>query len=708
MKVAPTTGGTPTTDATACPGAPAPTSESSFTRRLSGLTGMSELEWYVALRRPILVLVFVFHGLSSLNFGVLALLLLTATPYETQCFRLFYPRVCGVIYTLVACLHLSPFVRPLLPSLPAHIHASTHLFGIRHRHLWYRCLAKLSIPPHIGPVVVRTFRVLCQTWVAYDMARLLVDRQAAGAYAFILVVNCLATSWMVLLKYTGLQKTMLFFFQSFLAFLLSSGFPLFAFIFPVLHYKFENSGNAAHDLAWLTRTMSSTHFLVISQPYQLVLNVGLSGLNYVALQNVATRLTGGRRHRRPGPTSLSIHPHGGGQHHSTVMYSSAWSSRLSISHPAAPRSNTTRKWSSRLSVAARVSSQRFSDGMHTIVTGIHQLQIDHEHRRFLRLIFALDLTWSVVVFAVSVSAQYFRTPCPPHCVLDSAPWFSTSCNCLYARVDCRATISSIDAISALDANTLGTNVVMLHTRYCDLPHGLPATVLAPYQSIYGLVLEFTGMQDWDIAGTDLPDSLMLVEIRYSHLTSVPLVLQSPGPLWNALFLVGAPVGDIPPSIFQRWANLSSLWLSETNMTTFPPAILHMPWLDTLAVDGNHLTTIPDGLETLPYLTTLYLDRNNISTFPTTLVQTKPSLQVFLNQNPITAIPPSLVTWLGQNVDVASTPFCSMPPGATAPAAACTPDCSPACARPHWGNYLCDVGCNTTVCAFDNGDCTDDP
>ncbi|RHY31549.1 hypothetical protein DYB32_003419 [Aphanomyces invadans] len=577
-------------ESTAPPLLSSPTLSAITVRRFSGLSGLSELEWYGALRGPIIFLVYLFHGLSSLNFTVLGLLHMTATPFETRSLHLYHPKSCGVVYSFVAALHVFPFVRHVVPSREFRIHSLHRLTSLRKFPLLYRLhprwVARMELPPYVGPILVRLMRVLFHTWIAYDMAARLVDGRSAHIYALILIGNGLATSWIVFIKHTGLQKTLFAFLQSFLAFLLSSGFPLFAFVVPIVRYRVEGTGVEPHDFRWLATTLASTRFLVITYPHQLVLNVSLSVLNYMALQHVASRL--GPKSRRSGVSS-----HGR-------------SSSRQVHH------SNSGLGSSRVSIAAKMTSFRLSGNMQSIVHGLHQIRVDHENRRLLRLVFVVDLAWSMLVLVLTMLSEYTQRQCPPHCVLQSKPWFTTACNCIYARVDCNATHQDLDDV--IHPDLLGANLLYLHTRHCELPHGVSLTVLAPFPFLYGLQLEFTGMTDWNVPSSSLSPSIMMVLIRYSQLREVPLVLQTPWPTLHTLILVGAPIQRVPPHVWQHWGALSSLWLSHTRLEQFPLEVLSIHTLETLALDSNHLSSIPPGLESLPYLSKLYLASTTSPTF----------------------------------------------------------------------------------------------
>ncbi|KAF0720132.1 Aste57867_544 [Aphanomyces stellatus] len=671
-------------------------SATSRSRSHRSLETLVELEWFRTTRRPILFLVYLFHGLSSLNFAIIAIIMLRASPVEAKSISLYHQNISGGVYIAVAFLHATPLLatcccccchRPTKPRVSALANGPTDWmasFPLPPQPFAGRGTSWATFPPHASLLAGRVIRMICQTWAAFDMARRFTDTRTSFAYSMIVVFSCLLTSWTLLLKCTPHQAALLNFLQSVLAFFVSSGVPLLAIVVPIVTYFFSGTAqNEPHDYVWLGRTVSSTRIIVVTQPHQLVLNVTLSALNFVALRHVAAQLQSNH------PSSVAPQP------------------LVSSNAPQPPMATTPPRWASVPAAQATRHDSTQTRVLKTVnailTTGIQQLRVDHEHKRFLRFVFAVDFIWSLTIFGLSTSAHAFRSPCPAHCILESAPWFTNTCNCIYARVDCNAT--SQDPASALTADLLGPNLLILHTRQCHLPHGLAASVFAPFQSLYAFDLEFTAMEDWDMPSSDLPASLLIVQIRYSQLKFVPLVLHNASSSWSTLYLTGAPIGDIPPWILDNWANLGSLWLSETNMTFIPPTILHMPYLETLAVDGNNLSSIPPELASRLYLRNLYLDRNNIATFPTALVLANPSVRLSLNHNPIQDIPSSVWPRLGPLVDVASTPFCSISTSAhQLGASVCALDCATTCSRSHRGNYLCDLSCNTTECGYDGGDC----
>ncbi|KDO23360.1 hypothetical protein SPRG_11452 [Saprolegnia parasitica CBS 223.65] len=334
-------------------------------------------------------------------------------------------------------------------------------------------------------------------------------------------------------------------------------------------------------------------------------------------------------------------------------------------------------------------------------SGWRAFTLEQRHGRLLQLVLALNVLWGLAVAVTSVRALYLRSPCPAYCVYASAPWFTTECNCIYALLNCRDVgIEADDSIDDRFASSIvGPNLVFLHVQRCAVPNGLALETISQFQSLHSLKLEVTQLVRWDVIGTSLPSSLMLLDVRYSRLSSVPRIMRSMPPSVRWLFFVGHPqLTDISSDVYANWTNLLSLWLGENALSHVRPTdIAQLTLLQIVDLSNNQIAAIPEAeFGDLPMLRTLYLHNNAIRVFPSTLLQAKPNLVLTLNHNPITTIADTV----GLSVHIASTPFCT----ATTASSACYDDCAPSCGRLFVGNYLCDRSCNTTACAFDGGDC----
>ncbi|KAF0720126.1 Aste57867_538 [Aphanomyces stellatus] len=635
---------------------------------------------FPVFKRIILTAVNLLHILSSLYFVSLGYLLVHLTPFEAKGMQVYSPQTSGAIYFVVALVHISPLLhcrrfmsrllaarrrrRRLYPRpVPSHQSRTSpslrNLVAVTHRR---------PLPANVYMALAHLLELMSETWIAAQMARHLAQRHIAFAYAMVLVSNALVMTWVLLLRESGLKKTLTSFLDSCLSFLLSAGIPLFQFILPLAMTK-----HSANDLDWLAHQLAATRTLFFWTPLQPLLVAAPSLLTYVTLRKVEKRV----RKVKWKPTSRR----------SVSSTSSFFPSLQPLSIESIKR--RTRR---------SLEGSAILRSMHSMVATTKQtFTLHQDHSKLLKASVVVSVVWGLAVLVVAILAEFYREPCPPGCIYDSAPWFTHACNCIYFRWTC--TDSDIDIEARLAANPLGPNLLLLHLLRCNLSRGLHNHTLAPYQALYGIRIEFSAMTEWNMPSSMLPESLNVADIRYSQLNHVPLVLRNPGPNLVALSIVGAPLGNIPPHVFVQWSHLHSLRLSATQLSEMPH-VVEMSNLQVLALDANNISMIEPGLAALPQLNWIYLESNQITTFPMDLVTAKPSLHLYLNHNPITIIPENWALKLGLAIDVASTPYCND----TIVGVACQQDCSTSCSRAHWGDALCDLSCNSTECNFDNGDC----
>ncbi|KAF0720130.1 Aste57867_542 [Aphanomyces stellatus] len=629
------------------------------------------------LHRPTLVLVAVhlMHLFSSLYFFCLGYIMINLTPFDAKAFQAYAPKSSALLYFVVALVHVSPVV----PCLPLRRLPSIHFFDQSRTAVtpltrasslsslsWPMFARRVAaMPTNVSMALGHLVELFSETWIAAQMARHLVQRNVAFFYVIVLVVNAIFTSWILLFRSSKLKTTLLGLFDSFLSFLLAAGIPLFEFILPFVFFVVGGTGNEAHDYAWLARSVTSSRTIIVWSPIQPIMVVIPSLLNYIALCDVSRCL---RKHATPRSTRVQLVP---------------WVVKVPTKAVAADTSRPV--FDGSLSSVVKIGKQAFNS---------HQ-----EYGKWLQIVIGISTLWGLAILVVAIAAEFYRDACPVGCVYDSAPWLTTACNCIYFRWTCGPNDTDVSVEARVNSSRLGPNLLFLHIQNCAFPSGLQPTTLVQYQRLYGLHIEMSEMAEWNAPSSALPNSLIVFQIRYSQLRQVPQVLHNPGPNLVAIYLVGAPLGNIPHDILANWSHLNSLWLSSSNMTEIPPGVLQMQDLELLAVDSNNISTLPSGLQQMAQLNWLYAESNQISVFPTDLVVAKPGIVLYLNHNPISTIPDSLVPKLGTIIDVASTPFCSSQSGVV-----CSPDCSDICSRPMRGNFLCDLPCNTSACNYDNGDC----
>ncbi|RHY25222.1 hypothetical protein DYB32_008452, partial [Aphanomyces invadans] len=632
------------------------------------------LGWFQWL---VLTVVYSLHGMSTMYFLSVAYLMINLTPFEATVMRAYAPRPSSILFLGMAFLHLTPFLLPLRRPATSAISVLLCKRSARIKSLAAHdgknpsnSTLQLRIPPNVSMAIGHFFEIVSETWIAAQMAQRLVDRHVSFLYAMVLASNCLITTWALLFRSSGLKRALIGLLDACLSFLLSAGIPLFLFLIPLVEYKFYGSGNESHNFVWLARSVTSVRTLIVWSPIQPVMVVVPSIMNYIALRAATKRVR----------STASIHNVRVGNLHSGQ----------SLSAPTASLDGSmTGRGSKRASVQAYLAG------------GTQAFSWHQDHARILVGVIVLSILWGLAVLVVAIAAEFYREPCPPGCVLDSAPWFSRSCNCIYFRWTCNAT-NYHDVVDAkLNASQIGPNLLFLHIQKCSLRHGLAADTVSQFQSMYGFHFEQTGMVEWNMPSSAIPSSVVLAMIRYSALDHVPLALQNPGANLRSIFIVGASLRAIPAHIFANWQHLNSLWLTSTNLTEFPPQILQMDGLEVLALDSNHISTLPPDLHKLPLLNWLYLESNNISVFPDALVTARTGVYLYLNYNPIDFIADDVVAQLDPwYVDISSTVFCQqrqLP-------SLCREGCSNTCSPLDQTNHFCDPQCNSTECRFDNGDC----
>ncbi|EQC27558.1 hypothetical protein SDRG_14614 [Saprolegnia diclina VS20] len=610
---------------------------SSALRRLSRFATSMDLEvkWGARFRRPLLVWVYVQHLMTFVYFGLLGAMHLTLDLGMRVAMRSYASGPSGALLVLTGVLHCWPFLPLRVQQRCARACARQ---GHRTHSRWW---PKSLVPSTNVQIALGHFvAISCETYTAYDMSCRIVNPHLAGLYASLLVLNCVCTTWLLFLRDASSKLVWVNLLDSAISFALSAGFPLFFLLLPLIRFVFVSSRDIAHSLHWYAQIYSTSRTLCVSSLPVLALRVVPGVTNFGVLRRVSASLRY-KRHHALGP----------------------------------PRG--------------------------TIPTGWRAFTLQQRHGRLLKIVLACNVLWGVAVAVTSVRALYLRSPCPDYCVYASAPWFTTECNCIYALLNCRdAGIEANDSVdNRFHASIVGPNLVFLHLQRCAVPNGLALETLSQFQSLYALKLEMTQLARWDVPGTSLPSSVMLIDVRYSQLASVPYILRSMPPSVRWLFLVGHPkLVDIPSDVYANWTNLLSLWLGDNALPHVRPRdIAQMTSLQILDLSSNQIADIPETeLGALPLLRTLYLHNNAIRIFPSTLLRAKPNLLLSLNHNPIATI----AEIVGRSVHVASTPFCT----ATPMTSACYEDCAPSCGMPFVGNYLCDLGCNTTACAFDGGDC----
>ncbi|OQS06743.1 hypothetical protein THRCLA_01223 [Thraustotheca clavata] len=623
-----------------------------LTRRIT-VNELIEIQWGITCRVPLLLWVYLQHALTFIFFGLIGVMHLNMDHGMIVAMESYANKASGIVLILVALLHLVPFLPPRwLRS--KRLKRSSFWPKICH-------FRKLRIPINVQISLNHFIAVACETYMAYDMSRRIVNSNIAALYAILLALNCICTSWLLFLRHSGSKLILISIVDSAISFALSAGFPFFFLVIPLIEFTLTSNRAISHSLHWFAHLYSTSRTLCVSSLLALLMRI-LPGLtNYLVLRRVAKSLSWG-----PTLQLLTQNMH---QNMSSV----------------GPTDSST-------------NSNKMAQAFTT----------KQGYGRLLKLVFMINIIWGFLVAMFGIKAAFNRVPCPPYCVYSSAPWFSSTCNCIYALFNCQEqNVNGSTVDKYFDPTLLGENLVFLHVQQCSVPHGIELNTITQFQSLYGIKLDYTNLVNWDISGTELPDSVMLFDIHYSQLTKVPKILSPINPKVRWIYLVGNMIQSIPLEIWQSWYNAMSIWLSENQLREIPHGALQViSGLEILALNNNQLLEIPENeLIQLSSLNTLYLEVNQISKFPSSLIQANSNLRIYLNHNPILSIPSTFNTALSSmKVQVASTPFCFS--NASFSVQICYQDCAPTCGRIHLFNYLCDHSCNTSTCNFDQGDCID--
>ncbi|EQC27577.1 hypothetical protein SDRG_14631 [Saprolegnia diclina VS20] len=271
------------------------------------------------------------------------------------------------------------------------------------------------------------------------------------------------------------------------------------------------------------------------------------------------------------------------------------------------------------------------------------------------------------------------------------------CACVYFRFRCAS--QGIPASSHVDdyirAETLGDNLAFLHIQDCDVPRGLENKTLAQFPSLFGLRLERTQLQTWDVPSAVFP-SLKRIDILYSALTTVPKFLSESGPDLRWVYIIGSNISSLPDEVAVTWQSLFTLWLHECNLTQVPAPVTRLENLQSLGLTSNAISTIPAMASvTNRQLSWVYLEFNQLSEVPWQLLKDNPAIELYLSGNPIASL-----TNVSNIVDVSGSPYCT----SESTPRICSTLCAPRCSAMLQNNFLCQRECNTSACGFNAGSC----
>ncbi|EQC39639.1 hypothetical protein SDRG_03070 [Saprolegnia diclina VS20] len=632
--------------------------------KLAVFFGTSDADWTQSERRFLLSIAYTQAVLGFTNFLFAGIILWSFTDGEAKLVDATSPKTTAIVFWLLALCYAYA-LRP--PSGGSRIYVSSSP-TVKHLPAMRRLAAcRPSANVEIG--LSHTVVIVCQTYLAQLMASTLTQGGVATTYGAMVVLNATVTPIFLFTKSVRSKRLLLDLLDAFLSFTLTIGISFVVFLLPLFEHQFFTGWGDNHPCEWYASYLGAIRIFLVMPPLQLASTVVPNLVVVLSLRQTLLTL-------RTMPIKLP-----------SALTTVAPSSQHSISSREVRRASVT--LSSLMHGTRDEWRKRFT--------------LDQTDMRFLVTIFAFNVAWGLAVLGLVLRAFYTPRACPSHCLASSLPWMSDGCSCIYARLQCTVENTTIDVDSFLTSHALGTNVLILKTVGCRAP---PTRNVMAFPHLFRLDIEFSNMTSWDVG--QLPPSLRMVVLRYNNLKSIPPVLQAPGDALRVLHFIGAPVGDIPGAIWVNWTQLTTLWLSDTQMTRIPDVIASLTSLEDLVLSTNRITALPPSLVQLATLRRLAVDSNPIATFPQALLEAKPQLTLVLDHTLIATIPNSAAVRaaiVSGAVQLHATPFCATPAGASFASGACSPTCSSTCSTLHWRDNYCDPSCYSLPCAFDGGDCT---
>ncbi|KDO33930.1 hypothetical protein SPRG_01809 [Saprolegnia parasitica CBS 223.65] len=636
--------------------------------KLAVFFGTSDADWTQSGRQFLLGVAYTQAILGFTNFLFAGVILWSFTDGDAKLVDATSPKTTAIVFWLLALCYAyalwpsSGGSRVFVSSSPT----VKHLPAMRR-------LAAIRPSPNVELGMSHTVVIMCQTYLAQLMASTLTQGGVATTYGAMVVLNATVTPIFLFTKSARSKRLLLDLLDAFLSFTLTIGISLVMFLLPLFRHQFFSTWGTNHPCEWYASYLGAIRIFLVMPPLQLASTVVPNLVVVLSLCQTLSTL-------RTMPIKLP-----------SLRTTVSPSSRLSISRATKSGPEVCRASASLSSLVHSASGEwrkRFT--------------FDQANMRFVVTIFFLNVAWGLAVLGLLLHAVYVPRTCPSYCVASSLPWFDDGCSCIYARLQCAVDNATVDVDSFLTAHALGTNVLILKTVGCRAP---PLRHVMSFPRLFRLDIEFSNMTSWDVR--QLPPSLRMLILRYSNLSSIPPALQAPGDALRVLHFIGSPVGDVPGPVWANWTQLTTLWLSDTQMSRIPDAIADLTSLEDLVLSANRITSLPPSLLQLATLRRLALDSNPIATFPQALLEAKPKLELALDHTQISAVPDSTVVRAAiasGAVQLHATPFCATAVGASFASGACSPTCSSTCSVFHWRDDFCDPLCYSPSCAFDGGDC----
>ncbi|RHY66998.1 hypothetical protein DYB26_003627, partial [Aphanomyces astaci] len=309
---------------------------------------------------------------------------------------------------------------------------------------------------------------------------------------------------------------------------------------------------------------------------------------------------------------------------------------------------------------------------------------------YVRLYIVGSSLWGAVLLVSLAHTTWYRQPCPTTCQSFTTPLWDTTCQCLYAHVNC-ATLHVDDVDKALDASLLGQILFAILISRCDLPRGVRNATLHQFPALYYFGVKFTNTTSWTDQAS-LPPVVNVVAFRYMPLRTLPSILLENLPATlTSMTVSNLPLRDafeLPAS----WTSVTRLCLTNISLSKLSSDVLQSMDVNKLFLYHNALTTLPTRLQHMPKLSIVDVSGNEFTKAPWDLLNDQ-RRTLLLCDNPLDdpRVPDTIDETTRQAYIKTFQASCASP---------CAPQCYPHLV----GDHECQLSCFNAACNYDDGDC----
>ncbi|OQS07449.1 hypothetical protein THRCLA_20157, partial [Thraustotheca clavata] len=560
----------------------------------------------VLIRFPVLMFISTVHALTAFHLTLIGTLFLIAPPNDTVFLLPWNLRTISpgfyfafaALHAIAIYNHKSPVIRtfvslrdnvvsrvaPLMPATKK---------TMRHRVAFLNDLFVLG--GHVCNVISFSYQ-------GKRMADRTTNAGLTFGFTMGVAVYAMLSPWLLFHSNNFLRRTSLLAMGCCFSFLLSTVLSTLVFLPNMLAFFLDHMRSSANYFEWQTNMILFNRYVVVSSFGDLVVKLLPHATSYMTLELLAHSLD-----QAPVIPPPKLRP-----------IQAKWAPPQRLQHRAA-------------------------FGMVFVVKRYPRLmEFDFTKKYAFKVYLALSIIWGFTVACVAIQSTWFREPCPSECVLEVSSWFTTTCDCVFYRLNCALEENTTSTIENMIPPSIGSSLFFLNIVRCPIPLGPSGTLLARFPELFGLAIELSQMHNWHITPEEIPQSLMQLEIRHSALEKVPLVLSNLSLLPNLIHIsiIGSTISDIPLFFWQTWApQLANLVISQANLSAItmfgPNESISWPNLMELDLSFNQIHDIPIApLINSSTLAKLSLANNSISYLPTLLIQIRSSLSINLNFNPI--------------------------------------------------------------------------